>query len=91
MFLEPAVQPYIEHLIARRYARSTVHAYVYDVAHFADWMSNRHIDLDHFDESTVQMFLNVCHDATTLSRSGGNDTNFGRHSTSTLLCFGQLI
>ena len=55
--LEPVVQPYIEHLVARRYARSTVHAYVYDIAHFAHWMSNRHIDLDQFDETAIQMFI----------------------------------
>jgi site-specific recombinase XerD len=55
--LEPAVQPYIEHLIARGYARSTAHVYVCCAAHFAYWISNRHLDLDQIDEATVRLFL----------------------------------
>ena len=90
--LEPAVQPYIEHLIARRYARSTVHAYVYDIAHFAHWMSNRQsISIILTKPPFRCSSISICHDATALSRSGGNDANFGRHSTNSLLCFGQLI
>jgi site-specific recombinase XerD len=54
---EPAVQPYIEHLIARGYAQSTVHIYVCCIAHFAYWTSNRHIDLDQIEEDTVRIFL----------------------------------
>jgi hypothetical protein len=56
---KPAVQPYVEHLIARCYAQSTRPAYVICIAHFAYWISNRHIHLNliRFYQASVQMFL----------------------------------
>lgn len=48
---------YIDDLIGKGYARSTVSGYVNAVAHFAYWMGGQSLQLDAVDEHTVLCFL----------------------------------
>jgi site-specific recombinase XerD len=55
--LRSAIQLYVEHLIGRGYARSTVRVYACCVGHFAYWLRNQRIRLDQIDETVIRRFL----------------------------------
>jgi len=62
--LASVVDPYIDHLFARRYARSTIGSYLRCVAHFAYWMQAEHLALSDVGPELVKRFvgphLNAC-------------------------------
>jgi len=57
--LNPFADTYINYLIHYGYSDQCVRTYTHSVAHFAYWLKNKKIPLDHIDETIIDQFLFV--------------------------------
>jgi integrase/recombinase XerC len=55
--LAPHVDAFMQYLTDRGYARSSFATYVDSIAHFAQWIHRRHVDVRRIDESVLAEFL----------------------------------
>lgn len=55
--LAPHVDALVEHLRQGRYAHNTIHTYLGGIAHFARWMGQSRLAVEHLDEAAINRFL----------------------------------
>jgi integrase/recombinase XerC len=56
-FVGNHAESYFQHLIAHKYAASTVRSYLSSIAHFSQWAKSKQLRLNQVDESLVTEFL----------------------------------